>query len=483
MERLYRALENYSREDYYPFHMPGHKRNPGTVDTKLPFDRDITEIEGFDNLHHPEGILKESQEAAAEVYGTRECYYSINGSTAALLAAVSAAVPGNGQILVARNCHKAVYHALYLRNLTPTYVYPQMDKKWWINGGISPDKVERALAANPEIKAVLITSPTYDGVVSDIGKIAEIVHRHEIPLIVDEAHGAHLGFHPYFDKNALAKGADVVIHSVHKTLPSLTQTAILHVQGELADRRRIFRYLDMLQSSSPSYVLMASIDNCVHLLAEKRDEMFVPYVKRLQETRAQLKQMKYLKLLETEHYDWSKIVVSAKGVGLSGRELYRILRVKYHLQMEMAAGTYVIAMTSVSDTDEGFQRLVKAFLEIDSEIGLKNEQMNVGKQMALNDVVEAMEDAMGRLPKNPQVMNSARALEIPLEEIEMVLWEESVGRISVEYAYLYPPGSPLIVPGEQVTEEAVRLLQDYRKVGFSIEGLEKDDYLRVQKNW
>ena len=155
MERLYRALENYSREDYYPFHMPGHKRNPGTVDTKLPFDRDITEIEGFDNLHHPEGILKESQEAAAEVYGTRECYYSINGSTAALLAAVSAAVPGNGQILVARNCHKAVYHALYLRNLTPTYVYPQMDKKWWINGGISPDKVERALAANPEIKAVL----------------------------------------------------------------------------------------------------------------------------------------------------------------------------------------------------------------------------------------------------------------------------------------------------------------------------------------
>lgn len=275
----------------------------------------------------------------------------------------------------------------------------------------------------------------------------------------------------------------MVIHSVHKTLPSLTQTAILHVQGELADRRRIFRYLDMLQSSSPSYVLMASIDNCVHLLAEKRDEMFVPYVKRLQEARAQLKQMKYLKLLETEHYDWSKIVVSAKGVGLSGKELYRILRVKYHLQMEMAAGTYVIAMTSVSDTDEGFQRLVKAFLEIDSEIGLKNEQMNAGKQMALNEVVEAMEDAMGRLPENLQVMNSARALEVPLEETEMVLWEESVGRISVEYAYLYPPGSPLIVPGEQVTEEAVRLLQDYRKVGFSIEGLEKDDYLRVQKNW
>ena len=145
MERLYRALEIYSQEDYYPFHMPGHKRNPDTVNTDLPFDRDITEIEGFDNLHHPEGILKKAQETAANVYGTKECYYSVNGSTAALLAAVSAAVPRKGQILVARNCHKAVYHALYLRNLIPTYVYPQMDQKWWINGGISPSRVERYL--------------------------------------------------------------------------------------------------------------------------------------------------------------------------------------------------------------------------------------------------------------------------------------------------------------------------------------------------
>ena len=480
MTTLYDALLAYGKSDVYPFHMPGHKRQ--VEDFENPFLIDITEIDGFDNLHHAEGILKEAQQRAADLYGSAHCYYLVNGSTCGILASICAAVKKRGRILVARNSHKAVYHALFLSELTAEYLYPAVTE-CGIQGQITPRQVEDALKKDPETSAVVITSPTYEGVISDIEGIAKAAHVHGIPLIVDEAHGAHLGFHPYFDKNALAKGADVVIHSVHKTLPSLTQTAILHVQGELVDRRRIFRYLDMLQSSSPSYVLMASIDNCVHLLAEKRDEMFVPYVKRLQEARAQLKRMKYLKLLETEHYDWSKIVVSAKGVGLSGRELYRILRVKYHLQMEMAAGTYVIAMTSVSDTDEGFQRLVKAFLEIDSEIGLKNEQMNASKQMALNDVVEAMEDAMGRLPKNPQVMNSARALEIPLEETEMVLWEESVGRISVEYAYLYPPGSPLIVPGEQVTEEAVRLLQDYRKVGFSIEGLEKDDYLRVQKNW
>ena len=482
MERLYDRLSAYQASDYYGFHMPGHKRQSSWGEN-LPFGIDITEIEGFDDLHHAEGILKEAQELTARVYGAEESRFLVNGSTVGILSAILGCTKKGDKILFARQCHKSVYHAVYLNELNPVYLYPEFDENLHLNTYISVSAVKTALMEQSDIRAVVIVSPTYDGVISDIKGIAEVVHAYGIPLIVDEAHGAHLGFHPYFDENALAKGADVVIHSVHKTLPSLTQTALLHVQGEIADRRRIFRYLDMLQSSSPSYVLMASIDNCVHLLAEKRDEMFVPYVKRLQKVRAELKQMKYLKLLETEHYDWSKIVVSAKGVGLSGRELYRILRVKYHLQMEMAAGTYVIAMTSVSDTEEGFRRLTEALLEIDQEIGSANAQivqMNDEEHTAWEQE-DAAEDAMGRLPVNPQIMNSAQAMNVELKETEMVLWEESVGRIAVEYAYLYPPGSPLIVPGERVTEETVSLLLDYRKVGFSIEGLEREDYLRVCK--
>lgn len=482
MERLYDRLSTYQASNYYGFHMPGHKRQSSWGEN-FPFGIDITEIEGFDDLHHAEGILKEAQELTARVYGAEESRFLVNGSTVGILSAILGCTKKGDKILFARQCHKSVYHAVYLNELNPVYLYPEFDENLHLNTYISVSAVKTALMEHSDIRAVVIVSPTYDGVISDIKGIAEVVHAYGIPLIVDEAHGAHLGFHPYFDENALAKGADVVIHSVHKTLPSLTQTALLHVQGEIADRRRIFQYLDMLQSSSPSYVLMASIDNCVHLLAEKRDEMFVPYVKRLQKVRAELKQMKYLKLLETEHYDWSKIVVSAKGVGLSGRELYRILRVKYHLQMEMAAGTYVIAMTSVSDTEEGFRRLTEALLEIDQEIGSANAQivqMN-DEEPTAREQEDAAEDVMGRLPVNPQIMNSAQAMNVELKETEMVLWEESVGRIAVEYAYLYPPGSPLIVPGEQVTEEAVRLLQEYRKVGFSIEGLEKEDYLRVCK--
>ena len=381
MERLYRALEIYSQEDYYPFHMPGHKRNPDTVNTDLPFDRDITEIEGFDNLHHPEGILKKAQETAANVYGTKECYYSVNGSTAALLAAVSAAVPRKGQILVARNCHKAVYHALYLRNLIPTYVYPQMNQKWWINGGISPDKVERALAENPEIKAVLLTSPTYDGVVSDIEKIAEIVHRYEIPLIVDEAHGAHFHFSNYFPTSAAELGADLVIQSFHKTLPSMTQTAVLHNCSDRVDSRLIRRFMGIYQSSSPSYILMASMDACMEKMSSDGNEMFREFTKILEKARRRLSECKYIRLVSPEigtagvfDYDRSKLLFSTRYASMTGSELAQILLEKYHIQVEMETEHYVLALAAVGDSEEGFERLCQAIEEIDQEEAQKKKE-------------------------------------------------------------------------------------------------------------
>ena len=473
MERLYRALENYSREDYYPFHMPGHKRNPGTVDTNLPFDRDITEIEGFDNLHHPEGILKESQEAAAEVYGTRECYYSINGSTAALLAAVSAAVPGNGQILVARNCHKAVYHALYLRNLTPTYVYPQMDKKWWINGGISPDKVERALAANPEIKAVLITSPTYDGVVSDIGKIAEIVHRHEIPLIVDEAHGAHFHFSNYFPVSAAELGADLVIQSFHKTLPAMTQTAVLHNCSERVDSRLIRRFMGIYQSSSPSYILMASIDACMDKMVTDGKEMFREFTRILERSRRRLSECKYIRLVSPEigsagvfDYDRSKLIFSTRYTSMTGTELAQLLLEKYHIQAEMQTEHYVLALAAVGDREEGFERLCRAIEEIDQEESQKKRETE--GQTAERVAYTSMN----------QLMSVTEAMEAESEACRL---EESVGRISAEFGYLYPPGIPLIVPGEQITGQFIRNMRIYMEEGLYLQGLEDytNDTIRV----
>ena len=467
MERLYRKLEEYSRSHYYPFHMPGHKRTPASVRGEFPLERDITEIEGFDNLHHPEDLLLEAQQNVAKLYGTRESFYSVNGSTAALLAAISAAVPRNGQILVARNCHKAVYHAIYLRNLKPAYIYPQMDSEWWINGGIFPDKVERCLAENPEIQAVLITSPTYDGVVSDVKEIAEIAHKYGVPLIVDEAHGAHFHFSNYFPTSAAELGADLVIQSFHKTLPAMTQTAVLHNCSDRVDSRLIRRFMGIYQSSSPSYILMASMDACMEKMSSEGNEMFREFTKILEKARRRLSECKYIRLVSPEigtagvfDYDRSKLLFSTRYASMTGSELAQILLEKYHIQVEMETEHYVLALAAVGDSGEGFERLCQAIEEINQEEAQKKKEKR-----------ETEEPKAGRTAYTSlsQFMSITEAME---SKSEIRKLEESVGRISAEFGYLYPPGIPLIVPGEQITGQFIRNMRIYMEEGLYLQGLE-----------
>lgn len=317
------------------------------IESSIPYQIDITEIEGFDDLHHAHGMLKEAQARAALVYQAEETHFLVNGSTVGILSAVAGVTTKGDTVLVARNCHKSVYHAIYLNELEPVYLYPGFRTDACLNTEISAGDVKRALERYPHIRAVIIVSPTYDGVVSDVESIAATAHEKGVPLIVDEAHGAHFGFHPYFPENSNTKGADIVIHSLHKTLPSLTQTALLHMNGKLVDRGKVRDYLHMLQTSSPSYVLMASIDSCIDLLERRSEDIFESYVEMLERTRQELRELKFLHIAETEHFDRSKIIISVKNTDMTGQMLYKALLEDYHLQMEMAAGTYVLAMTSV----------------------------------------------------------------------------------------------------------------------------------------
>ncbi len=467
MSGLYEKLEMYGCSDYYGFHMPGHKRRlvGKQAGAELPYRMDITEIEGFDDLHHACGILKEAQELAARVFGADETHFLVNGSTAGILSAVCGVTEKGDTILVARNCHKSVYHAMYLNELKPVYLYPGFDRESGLNTRIDPEDVREALRRDGSIRAVVIVSPTYDGVVSDVEAIGEAAHEKGVPLIVDEAHGAHFGFHPAFFPNSNARGADVVIHSVHKTLPSLTQTALLHMNGRLADRKKIRKYLDMLQSSSPSYILMASIDRCVRLMEKEAREIFPPYVEMLFETRRRLSELRHMRLIEREDCDKSKIAISVKDADISARELYERLHRRHHLQLEMAAGTYVLAMTAAGDTKEGMERLTDALLLIDNEIGLKktDDFRPPGHGMPRLETVCSLSRAEGR-------------------EKEYVPWERCAGRVSAEYAYLYPPGIPLAVPGERLTEEAAESLCWYMRQGYSVEGLKRERYIEVLIN-
>jgi arginine decarboxylase len=491
---LLERLTEYAGSDAYPFHMPGHKRReipdgiPGGFPD--PYGIDITEIDGFDNLHHAEGILKDAMETVAAIYGADRSWYLVNGSTCGILSAVFAATENGGKILTARNCHKAVYHAICLNRLEAEYLYPEEITEFRINGGIRAEDVRKALekdamrcAGNSgdvrgkitKIQAVLITSPTYEGVVSDIRAIADAAHEYGIPLIVDEAHGAHLEYADQchsFPKSALEYGADIVIQSLHKTLPCFTQTAILHVKGKLVDQDRISRYLSMFQTSSPSYLFMAGMERCIRYMdGDGRNEM-IRYEKRLERFMERMEGLQVLEVLDREicgkyrtvaGWDPSKIVVSTmRAEDFHGEELAETLRRKYHLEMEMTAPEYVIAMTSLMDTEEGFERLGTALLEID---GVLRRRMESGrKEKAASETPEGLESKLSHPVRRMLICEAMDA------DTERTAFQDTVGKVSAEFVYLYPPGIPIIAPGEVFTDAIVEKIMAYKAAGLLVQG-------------
>ena len=467
---LDRELYGYGRSEVYPFHMPGHKRQAVTEYLSNPYLEDITEITDFDNLHHAEGILKEAQEYAGKIFRTYKSYFLINGSTAGILAAASACTQQGGRILMARNCHKAAYHAVYLRDLKPVYLYPSWNETLGLNGGIDPKDVEDELRIHKDIQAVLVTSPTYDGVVSDIKKISNAAHKYGIPLIVDEAHGAHFPFHDFFPESALYSGGDIVIQSLHKTLPSLTQTALLHLQSELVSRERLETFLGIYQTSSPSYILMGSISACLRYLEEQGEKSFDVYADKVAKLRKGLRKLKNLSLAGSEligrgeifDLDLSKLIISEPGNPWGGPFLHKELREKYGLELEMEAPGYVLALTSVMDTEEGFQRLGEALEDIDFSLDGKDAGASLETEKDLLFTKEKKEEH----PR--QIMTIAQAMENTMEVGDL---ENSKGKISGEFAYLYPPGIPLLVPGEEITEDFLKKADSWKSRGIYLQGL------------
>lgn len=467
MEELYKKLKGYRDTDYYPFHMPGHKRNMGEMCN--PYDIDITEIDGFDDLYHADGILKECQERAAVLYGAEETHFLINGSTGGILSAIAGSVKRHGKIAVARNCHKSVYHGVLLNELEACYLYPEEVEAYGINGGILPEEVEMLLEQEKDIQAVVITSPTYEGVVSDVGAIAKIVHAKKIPLIVDEAHGAHFYFHDKFPKGALQCGADIVINSVHKTLPAFTQTALIHMQGALINREKVRKYLGIYQTSSPSYILMSGINQCMDIMERQGKELLERLYQQLSEFyKINDKLTKICVVTDSikEYnsicdFDISKLVISTKNTNITGKELQERLNRIYHLELEMSSVFYSLAMTSVGDTKEGLKRLERALLELDETL-----QENRAAKILWKEKLSGK-----------TVYKISQAEELPQEQVSI---ETCCNRISGEFVYMYPPGIPMLCPGELITKDIYLLLKEYRGAGITFQGLEDEKSEKIK---
>ena len=475
---LYPKLRDYSDSDYYPFHMPGHKRRTDhsfLKDFPNPYSLDITEIEGFDNLHHSEGILRESMDWAASVYGADRTYYLVNGSSCGILSAICGTTHNSDTILLSRNCHKAAYHGVFLNQLKVKYIYPQIIDGFGLQGGLSGDEIEDMLKTFVDISAVFVVSPTYDGIVSNIQKISTICHNYGIPLIVDEAHGAHFRYGESFPVSALDLGADIVIQSVHKTLPAFTQTALLHVKKGYVDIERLEYYLQIFQSSSPSYLFMAGIERCVRFMESDGKERMKKFEKELNSLRERLRGMKALSLLDRSvigtkgvyDLDCSKIVISTKDVGISGEQLMKLLRDRYHLELEMCGVDYVTAITTLMDKEEGLARLESALCGIDRELDCRQNIGGTAERRTKEEKKETGKEGALRMEQD----SSMTIFQAWNEKKFRVRIEDSEGMISGEFIYLYPPGIPFVVPGERISKCIVETVLNYKRLGMSVQGL------------
>lgn len=472
---LYGKLNTYAKKNKYPFHMPGHKRNimcinnyfdKDGVEMLSPYIYDITEIEGFDNLHHPEEIIKERLEKISKLYGSKKSYYLVNGSTSGILSAIMSMCHNKKKLLMGRNSHKAAYNAVFTGKIETEYIYPDIIEDKGIIGGINPNKIEEELKKETEYGAVYITSPTYEGVVSDIEEIANICHKYGVPLIVDEAHGAHFKFHERFPKSALDVGADIVIQSLHKTMMSLTQTAILHIGKESnINPAEVENFLSIFQTSSPSYVLMASIDQCMDF-AFSNKKMFDEYIERLDKYIKKLNALKKIKIINHKiagansvfDFDISKIVIYSKN---NGAFLMERLRNEFDIEPEMASKDYVIAMTSVFDTDEGFHRLYNALVKIDEDIEEKVYNDNIMINCSYHSI---------------RKMNIYDAYCMKKKDCNI---HKSQGKISGNMISVYPPGIPVVVQGEEITKNIIDYIMSCRKNGFEVIGIDEYENISI----
>ena len=453
-------LEAYSEMDYYPFHMPGHKRHP--LDFKNPYEIDITEIPGFDNLHEPTEDLLELEKQWAQLYGAKEAFVMVNGSTGGNLTAMFSALEPGGELLMARNCHSSVYRGAYLKNVKVHYIYPELISVdgGEISGKILPEDLEKILDENPKIQVFLLTSPTYEGIISDIENLVKIAHTKGVKVIVDCAHGAHFGLFDSPYQNPITLGADLVVLSLHKTLPAFTSTALL-LKGKDSQisTEKIRFYLDCFETSSPSYVLVSSVAKCYKYLEKSGKSAFVKYRDNLNEFYKETKGLNKLKILSFDDMDKGKLLISTGGY-LTGPKLAEQLREDYHIETEMSCESYCLAMTSIMDTKEGFCRLSRALLEIDAKLSKSNKKT----------------ESIITYPKPISVMSMKEAIE---GNQSYRNFENSKDCVSAGFVGFYPPGIPILTPGELITGEILRIIKAGMEKGLIVTGLEDRGILIV----
>lgn len=476
---LFDALMEYVNRETIPFHVPGHKKGVG-VDEEFknfigqnPFKIDVTVFKLVDSLHHPTGPIKKAQKLAADAYGSDAAFFSVHGTSGAIQAMIMSVVSAGDKIIIPRNVHKSITAGIILSGAIPVYMQPALDKKVGIAHGVTPETVEQTLKENSDAKAVLVINPTYYGAATDIKKIADIVHSYDIPLIVDEAHGPHLGFNDKLPMSAMQAGADICAQSTHKIIGALTQCSLLQVRSERVDINRVQQILSLLHTTSPSYILMASLDCARRQIALNGKELLDKTIELSNYARNEINKIPGFycfgqEILGTEGVcalDPTKITVTCRDLGITGYDLDMILSNKYHIQVELSDLYNVLAVGSFGDTIQSIDSLINALKEISEEY--------YGKGNKKSDFID-----VPAIP--PQIKIPREAFNSSKTSIAL---KQSVGMISGEFLMAYPPGIPVLCPGEQITQEIVDYVQRLKDTGLYVQGTEDPEveYIKVVK--
>ncbi|QHI73194.1 aminotransferase class I/II-fold pyridoxal phosphate-dependent enzyme [Aminipila terrae] len=467
------------------FHMPGHKG--ADIYRRFGYDQflenmmdcDVTEIHGADNLFQAESIIKCAMEKYRELYEVRKSYLLVNGTSCGLIAAIMSSVKSEGRLIMARNCHKSIFNALTLGNISPIYAYPELIEEFGISGEILPEEIERLIKENPDAEAVIIPSPNYYGICSDIKSIGKIVHDAGKILIVDQAHGAHLKFFSRFlcdekdtdnqwyslPESAEECGADIVVNSIHKTLASFTQSAVMNVVTDKIDLNVLEDKLQLVESTSPSYLLMSSLDINADLLNSRGKDLIREWWSNVTSFYKEAKNINGLKIINTGiNMDWTKINLDMSQCGIAGHKLEQLLMDK-NIFTELVTGNIVMCMTGIGNVKQDFDRLLCALREISSQNNERQKKETSGADDHLAELAKAIpkQESLHALPKNKQCVSL----------------EVSVGRICASSIIPYPPGIPLICPGEIITEEAVHYIEALRDSGEKVMGINEENQVVV----
>jgi lysine decarboxylase len=457
---LYNSIKKYALSKPTAFHMPGHKLGKGIPEEFLNdlLSIDLTEISGTDNLHYPEGAIKEAQELAARAFGADRSFFLVNGSTCGIHAAILTVLSPGDKLIVARDCHKSVINGMVLAGAIPVYIQTQFERDFGIPTAVLTSDIEKAIRENPDAKGVFITRPNYYGVCCDIKKIAGIVHSYGKVLLTDEAHGAHLRFNGNLPVCAMDAEADLCIQSAHKTLPAVTQGAYMHVKGNRIDIERLKANLRMLQTSSPSYIIMAFLDIARSIMDQSGKIMLDGLLDNIDLITDRIAAETGFQMLSPKgqinwELDKTRVVINVNNIGKTGFEIDSLLRREYNIQVEMADLYNIVCICTVADKEDDFIRLGTAMSEMARRF----------KGMPALAQLKALALAVPPQGIPLAEIKSAKGVIFPLRE--------AVGKISLDMLTPYPPGVPVICPGEVILEDAVEYIYDVINHGGIVNGL------------